>query len=185
MKRMQGFTLLELVMVMMIGVILLTIAAPAFQTVIQTNRMASQANDFVSSLQFARSEAVKRGSQVAVCKSADPFAADPGCSSSSAWHDGWITFEDSDGNGTKDAGEALLRVHEGFASNDTLTAGATFQNRIRFNSQGFNADYSEGNLIICNNQGNAQARVIEIKIMGRIGVVNYNSQTNGTTIACS
>ncbi|RYZ64406.1 MAG: hypothetical protein EOP08_09045, partial [Proteobacteria bacterium] len=56
---------------------------------------------------YARSEALKRSSRVEVCASAD--RAD--CSGSAAWGDGWIVFNDANGNGSAEADE-LLRVWE-------------------------------------------------------------------------
>ncbi len=41
-----GFTLVELMMTILAGAILLTIAVPSFQTMIRNNRLATQVNDF-------------------------------------------------------------------------------------------------------------------------------------------
>src|SRR3569832_2509448 len=67
----RGFTLIELLVTLAIAVILLTVAVPNYQMFVANSRMASQANEVVGALSLARSEAVKRGTQVSVCASSD------------------------------------------------------------------------------------------------------------------
>lgn len=107
-----GFTLIELMVTLAVAAILLSASAPSFVTLIDNNRAASAANDVLASLQFARSEAVKRAADVSLCTSSDGA----GCIGGTDWKDGWIIFVDSNGNESRDAGEALLRVHDGFTA---------------------------------------------------------------------
>ena len=60
----SGFTLIELLVTVAVIAIVLTIGVPSFQQVIMTNRMATQANDLLGSMNLARSEAVKRGQRL-------------------------------------------------------------------------------------------------------------------------
>ncbi len=62
--RARGFTLIELMVVVLIMAILATMAVPSFQTMIQQNRINGYTNELVSALSVARSEAVKRGVSV-------------------------------------------------------------------------------------------------------------------------
>src|SRR3569832_1392228 len=62
----RGFTLIEQLVTLAIAVILLTVAVPNYQMFVANSRMASQANEVVGALSLARSEAVKRGTQVSV-----------------------------------------------------------------------------------------------------------------------
>jgi len=55
---------------------------------LQNNRLDAQANEMVASFQFARSEAVKRGSWVEICASAD------GDSCGGDFSNGWIAHAD-------------------------------------------------------------------------------------------
>lgn len=66
-KDQLGFTLIELIVTMTIAVILITLAAPAFNDLLRSNRMTAQANELLSMLTIARSEAVKRGASVYTC----------------------------------------------------------------------------------------------------------------------
>jgi len=112
MKNKRGFTLVELLMTMVIAGILLALAAPSFHSFIQNNRISSQANELLTTLATARSEAIKRKQSVIVCSSSD------GSTCTGSWNEGWIVFADTDNDGTVDAGE-LLRVW------GPLTGGST------------------------------------------------------------
>lgn len=65
MRRDQsGFTMIELMTVMIIAAILLVIAAPAFNDMLERRRLEGQANELVIDLAYAKSEAVQRNSNV-------------------------------------------------------------------------------------------------------------------------
>ncbi|WP_181919299.1 GspH/FimT family pseudopilin [Alkalilimnicola ehrlichii] len=64
MKKNRGFTLIELIVVMVVVVILATVAVPNFTRIIQENRMTADANELITLLNAARSEAVRLGGQV-------------------------------------------------------------------------------------------------------------------------
>ena len=62
----RGFTLLELMVTVAVAAILATVAVPGFRDLIQNNRVTTQTNELVTALNFARTEAVKRGRPVDV-----------------------------------------------------------------------------------------------------------------------
>ena len=64
--QMRGVTLIELLVVVAVAVILLGLAAPSFSEYIVTQRVRSIHAQLVTDLQYARSEAVSRGSFVSV-----------------------------------------------------------------------------------------------------------------------
>lgn len=66
MKMGRGFTLLELMVAIAVLAILATVGVPSFRELIQNNRVTTQTNELVSALNFARTEAVKRGRNVEV-----------------------------------------------------------------------------------------------------------------------
>ncbi len=66
MKMCRGFTLLELMVTVAVVAILATVGVPGFQELIQNNRVTTQTNELVTALNFARTEAVKRGRNVQV-----------------------------------------------------------------------------------------------------------------------
>lgn len=61
---MRGFSLVELMVALAVAAIALTIAVPSFQSVFQSNRLVSQANELVTAINLARNEAIKRGASV-------------------------------------------------------------------------------------------------------------------------
>lgn len=88
-----GFSLLELLTALAVLAILLGWGVPSFFEIINNNRVTTQTNELVSALNYARSEAVKRGDPVSVCSSADGAS----CAASTDWSTGWIVFTDSTG----------------------------------------------------------------------------------------
>ena len=79
-----GFTLVELMVTITVLAVLLGVGVPSFQATIQGNRITTAANDLVAALQYARSEAVRRGVNVTVCSSNDQATC------SGTWTDGWV-----------------------------------------------------------------------------------------------
>ena len=85
-------TLIELMVALAIGVILLTIGIPAFQTMMQGNQATGSANEMLGAIRLARSEAVKRAAPVTLC----PKNADNSGCVAGAWQNGWLLFTDAD-----------------------------------------------------------------------------------------
>lgn len=61
-----GLTLLELMAVVAIVAIMATIAIPSFSEIVKNNRVASQHNELLALILFAKSEAVRRSSDIDV-----------------------------------------------------------------------------------------------------------------------
>lgn len=126
MNRKRGFTLIELVITVALAAILLTIGVPSFQQMIRNNRAATHANEFMSALNLARSEAVKRSVRVSLCPSTNQVA----CTGGTDWSDGWIVFVDTAATDA-DApvvGE-VLRVGEALSGNPTFTGPTNIRYR--------------------------------------------------------
>lgn len=109
MRYSRGFTLVELMVTLVILAILLSIAAPSFRDVIQNNRTQTISTDLLSALQYARSEAVKRGAKVDVCR-----RNGDACANAVDWGNGWLVK-------VSGAGGAVLRVWEAVDGQDTVT----------------------------------------------------------------
>lgn len=139
MKRwiIDGFTLIELLVVIAISVILATTAVPAFSNFIDNQRVRGGAQDLYSSLQFARSEAVKRNSDVVVA------ATD--------WADGWTVSADSN----------VVREHDGLTGLTIVNSSTT---RLVFESDGRLAASGEQTIDICNSARSSAVRQRRVTI---------------------
>ena len=126
-------------MVIAIVAILVSQAAPSFQRTITSSRVSSAVNTFLSDTRYARSESVRRGSNVVMCRSASPEATTPSCASGTAatgWITGWIIFEDRDSDGTFSAGNQLLRVQAAITDVDSIAEASSTTTSLRFVSVG-------------------------------------------------
>ena len=104
MKKQTGFTLLELMLAITIAGILAMVAIPSFTYITRNNCMTTTATSIVTSLQFARSEAIKRRDDVFV--TAGPPGGAAG-SDDNEWGAGWHVWTDLNNNGSYDDGEEL------------------------------------------------------------------------------
>lgn len=149
-KQASGFTLLELMVIIAIVGVLLAMAIPSFSDMIRNNRLTTYSNELVTSLNIARSEALKRNQHVVVRKTG------------TNWGDGWQIFVDVDrptGNTSKEnvfnddgdstlceAGEdCLLRTYSALPTPYTLSS--SFVNFIRYQPDGTSNTF--GNFVIC------------------------------------
>ncbi len=80
-SRHAGFTLVELIVTMGVVGILALVAAPNMSTMMNASRVSAAASELTSSLQLARSEAIRRNTRVTVCASSNGTS----CDNSAAW----------------------------------------------------------------------------------------------------
>ena len=165
MKTHSGFTLVELMVTLAVGIIILAIGVPAFMSMLSTNQAAGYANDLVGAIRLARSEAVKRAATATVCAS---NATQTGCSGN-AWNNGWIVFSDDDADGVFDAGETIHRAWSiPTDERANLVFEATSPNSIRFNGSGGNAANAQVQFAFKKSDCiGSQARQVTVSIMGR------------------
>ena len=161
----RGFTIIELMITLVVAGILLAIAAPSFTNIIQNSQLTTDINQLSADLNLARSEAIKRGSPVTLCKS-DDFDSSPSCVSGANWHDGWIVFDDLDADANIDAGETIIRVFNSVTAGNTLVF-ATGVDDILYNPSGF-ATNDNGTFRLCDDRGINSARGLVITPSGQI-----------------
>ena len=161
----NGYTLIELLVTVAILSILLAVALPNFQDTIENNVTNSQAKLFMTTLNLARSEAIKRGTNVAICPSNDGLDCDAG-----SWSTGWVVFVDVNGDadgatGSIDVGDTIIRVFDALGADSVLTGTTNF---LEYNSLGFSATAGVQTMKLCPSTNNADnARSVEIGVSGR------------------
>lgn len=153
----RGFTLIELMVTLGVSALVLSLGVPSFQGLVRDNRMTTQYNQFVTVLNIARSEAIKRGVNVTVCKRND---AGTDCNNSTNWENGWIAFTDPDNDGSVDTNETVIRVQESLSGKSTFRASPT-RHRITYNNQGFAIGYND-TFRLCDDRGAYHAKGIVI-----------------------
>jgi type IV fimbrial biogenesis protein FimT len=186
-KADRGFTLLELLVTIAIAVIIIAFAIPNFTRFVQNNKMAAANNQFVSSLNYARTQAVSQRTTVTVCKSAAPHSGTPPqCDTAGAngYETGWIIFIASGGviqpTVTSSNPSPVLKILVPDApAGLSITGGTGTSLSVAFTPMGMST--SAGALVICNTQawknGGQFARVITVSTAGRIASVAGNTQT--------
>lgn len=172
-----GFTMLELIIALAISAILIGLAVPSMKSFMGTSEISATSNDFVYSLQTARSEAIKRAGPVGLCPSAVPMADEPVCADTS-YANGWIVFFDADGNGQRSAGEELVQQSDARSANFTFTPDTAFEQRIYFGESGTSINPAgvplSGNIGISLTDSSEQ-RVVRVAANGRIATLDVDT----------
>lgn len=88
MRSTRGFSLIEMLVTLVIFAILAMIALPNLTTMIQNGKVAAASNTLLADIDYARTEAVTRGSFVSICPSNDGLT----CATSNAYDQGWIVY---------------------------------------------------------------------------------------------
>ncbi|MCQ8105221.1 GspH/FimT family pseudopilin [Methylomonas sp. SURF-2] len=182
-----GFTLIELMVTIAIAAILLGIAIPNFSAIVVQNRLTANANEFITALNMARSEAIKRGQHVVVRKTG------------TNWENGWQVFVDIDRstaakeNVLDATTDIQLRVYQALPANFTLRGNTNFGSFITFGPNGVNeqpkcadneqpkcADNEDFHnaIVLCHNSQLTTAKLITVNPIGRTRL-GTDSDNNG------
>ncbi len=189
-KTQHGFNLLELMVTVLVAGIVLGMGVPNFMEFQRNNAMISTANEMISGLYLARTEAVKRQVPVTLCGSPDPLIATPVCGMGG--NGGFIVFVDennngvigdaTDGNAIVDANEVVLlqRPDPG----GTINLFGNGGQYVAYGTNGFLVPTAPGQaqpsttvMLYCDERGNkdiggrSSARVVTVTATGRAQVV--------------
>lgn len=173
-KNLQaGLSLPELMVVLVIMGILMAIAMPDFLTIIRNGRLATEANDLMTDLAFARAEATRRGQRVTLCVSSNGTS----CGTGSSWGGGRLAFADAGTAGTVETGDEVLRYHQATSSHSiTVTAsGFGTLNFIQYKPSGAMSTTTSGQFKICDGRAGNFGRIIAISTTGRVALYSTTS----------
>ncbi|MGB1579965.1 MAG: GspH/FimT family pseudopilin [Nevskiales bacterium] len=181
MKPVSGLTLVELLIAISVASITLSVAIPSFSTLIMNSERTANIAALQTAVSLARSEAVKRGYRVSLCRSDNPDAATP-CASGSNWADGWILYTDRDGNGQPETSAEILLAHPAIndAADASLIGSGTLADRLEYLANGHLSVAVGPNdkIIRCDKRGYQSARAIHISSSGRVGLRSHDSATD-------
>lgn len=188
MQKARGFTLIELIVTVAIAALLLGIGVPSFVRTVKSNSMSSGVNAFMSDLRYARSEAVRRGGKVVMCRSEDPESATPACAAAGAtvkgWASGWLVFHDLDGDGGWSAGDTTLRVQAPLTSVDAVLEGTpTAATKFKFTATGRLNEVASAAKLVFGGDSYAEdlKRVVCVSAGGRARISGDGAATCGTS----
>jgi type IV fimbrial biogenesis protein FimT len=179
--RVNGFTLTETMVILAISAVVVAFAAPSFYTTLQNNRLTTNTNDFITALNLARSEAIKRGKRVTVCKS----KTGKKCTTSGSWEQGWIIFVDTNNSAQISTGSKsteILRVHGPLENGGILKGNTNVEDYVSYVPSGYTemitGTIQMGTLIMCDDRmDTVKAKAITINRTGRLNVGPGNEST--------
>jgi type IV fimbrial biogenesis protein FimT len=177
-RNQGGFTIVELIIVVVIAAVLAAIAMPNLSEFIKDNARATRVNTMVTALNFGRGQAVTRNTRVSVCKSAG-FANCDGGAGAHLFHQGWIVFTDGSTRGTVDGTDQVIRIFQpdmgGTATMHGRNGGGNI-NGISYRNNGMAEDITAGATLLtagtifnyCDDRGPPKARAIVVNTTGHI-----------------
>lgn len=148
-KDEKGFTLLELMIAVSLGVILLGIGAPAMSSLLNENALKFESRTLLKYLRFARSQAIDNQQSVTVCLT----NASDNCVTANPTQ--FLVFVDGNGNDIFNNGEQILARSPQLS--DSLTA-ANNRTSTTFSPDGTSLG-TNATITLCRS-GNAQINLV-------------------------
>jgi type IV fimbrial biogenesis protein FimT len=182
-----GFTLFEVLIVMLIVAVLAAFALPSMRQFVQNQQESSAASGLVSNLNYARSEAIKEdlpvagGAGVTLCASTG--AGNPPSCDTTNWASGWIVLS------SNPAIAEPLQATGALA--DGLTLTTTPANAVvLFQPNGTAPGLTVGGngrvmFKLCDSRGANTAREVEVSLSGIIqAAAQPGSDVSGAALTC-
>ena len=144
----KGFTLIELMTVVMIAAVLLAVGVPTFTDSIRRNAVQADVAALRSGFARARTAAVTEATNVSICPA---NVTQDACAND--WTEGWLIFLNEDNDGVVDPGERIIHVNNGTSHRNTLRvfdADAVDVNMVTYNRRG--SATQAGIALICDQQ---------------------------------
>jgi type IV fimbrial biogenesis protein FimT len=194
-RTQRGFTLYELLVTVLVMGVIFGFGVPNLLEFTRNNRMTATANDFVTAMLLARTEAVKSRTWVTLCASPEPVIDNPSCDADASDADsegGYIVWVDADRDAVVDGGEQLLLQRDD--PQDITVLGDS--GYIQFGRNGFvttavGAGAPATEILFCDSRGNtvvsgslSAARGLQIPINGRPNLFVEIADIDGLTLDC-
>jgi len=179
-RRHRGFTLIELLVTVVVMTIVLAFGVPAFADLLSETKLTSTTNTLLAHLQYARSEAVKRGhGRVAVgpCNDATQCKDDTAWPEAQVWQGGYMvaTVEDA----TTKVVRVLRRIDANELASVTIDKNGTAP-RFFFYPDG--SATGQATVTLCDRRNPSYRRAVVVDAVGRVRVSRY--KPGGAALEC-
>ena len=162
-KPIEGFTLIETMVVLILMSIILAMGMPSFMNLIEKMSTESEAKTLIESLRTARLVAIEQRTRVVVCPSAD------GNTCGNDWDSGFLAFKVNDETNTLDAADEILFSHR-FKQSVLVTVPNDNNQRFLYNESGWTPGTADS-ILICAKEGtNVNGFRIIVNRAGRVRV---------------
>ena len=161
-SRIRGITLIELMITLVVLAVLVSVAMPAFGSLIGATNVRNARSSLSASLAEARITAVTKSRHVVVCPSLDQLT----CTGDIHWENGWIVFLDGNRDAQRQADEIVTSVAQPQGAGTTIisTRGRT---RAVYRPDG-SATGTNLTLTFCDAKASTPPSVLVINNAGRV-----------------
>ncbi|TVZ38376.1 type IV fimbrial biogenesis protein FimT [Alteromonadaceae bacterium 2753L.S.0a.02] len=165
-NKQKGLTLIDLMISVSIFLIIVTIAIPAFNSLLKRNLQRESTQSLIHLINFTRLQAVETGVEAVMCPSADTIECE------SDWNLPIMVFNDSDGDRARSESEPLLK-HLTIVNGRETLSWSSFRDRdyLHFNEEG-TTDYQNGTFYYCNGDDTEYKAQVIVSKAGRARVVS-------------
>lgn len=162
-NRIRGFTLTELLIVLILAGVVVTQAVPFFMDLMERSHRQAEISHLISLFNLSRSKALSEGQPVTIC------AMGPNRKCSKNWRLPITAFKDPDRTRTVTDELQIIRVFEPGTAG-YFTANSGIRDHFRYRPSGMALD-AIGNIIWCPNSGDPKrAMQLRINMGGRVQV---------------
>jgi type IV fimbrial biogenesis protein FimT len=157
-QRINGFTLLELLICIALSYVVIGIVAPSAMRIVDAHRIAADINHTNAIIRFARTYAISQFQTTKVCPASDHATC------SRLWEQALIVFVDKNKNNIRDPNEALLAAGSAIFKQHKMKGPSS---PIQFYESGDNA--SPASLVLCPKSNDVSlARALYVSLQGRV-----------------
>jgi type IV fimbrial biogenesis protein FimT len=159
-RRQRGVTLIELIMVLVIGSVLVCLCAPSMRGMLAHQRVRATQLALIGGLQHARATAIDREARVVFCPTRDGLQ----CSEESRWDNGWLIGIDRNDDNQPDDRPLYVDLRDAKSLAIRSSAG---RHAVVFQPDGA-ASGSNLTLSICDAQAHDQVLSVLVSNAGRV-----------------